>query len=360
MRRVLPTLVSSILLLAACGGSADDELSAAAGGAGAAGAAGGAGGTGGTAGSSGAGGNPAAEMDAACSASAAATCEKREACRAGEATRLWGSVDACTARTKAACVAGLAAPDAGATAATTTACAASITSASCTDWLSPKPLAGCGPYQGKRVDGAACTYGAQCTSGTCQNPSGGLCGACAPLPKAGDPCGDNVGCGATDLKCDTDTMKCMVPSGAGAACGKGLAPCGTELSCIGATATKQGACTADATTVGAACDPKSETAPDCDKAKGLYCDKTTKKCAQAAVAQPGSPCGAVGDLGTICTGGSVCIVPSGTKTGTCTPLAKDGAACDTTLGPTCLAPARCVITSGTAGTCQLPDATKCP
>ena len=72
--------------------------------------------------------------------------------------------------------------------------------------------------------------------------------------------------------------------------------------------------------------------------------------------------------GLICQAGGLCAEPlndAGTAAnmGTCIAPAADGAACDNdpTKGPPCLAPAKCVptSTSGTAGTCTVPDATKC-
>jgi hypothetical protein len=46
-------------------------------------------------------------------------------------------------------------------------------------------------------------------------------------------------------------------------------------------------------------------------------------------------------------------------TGTCKADAADGAACDVALGPNCTTPARCVPTSGTAGTCVVPLGSSC-
>ena len=56
-------------------------------------------------------------------------------------------------------------------------------------------------------------------------------------------------------------------------------------------------------------------------------------------------------------------IATGSAIGTCKASVVENApnpACDTTLGPGCLAPARCVVAAGgTAGTCIVPVATMC-
>ena len=48
------------------------------------------------------------------------------------------------------------------------------------------------------------------------------------------------------------------------------------------------------------------------------------------------------------------------QTGTCKADVGAGAACDTTLGPACKPPGRCVTgASSSAGTCMTPDPTAC-
>lgn len=345
-------LSTATLLTVACGGS--DDSAAPSGSSGASGAAGGSAGTGGAAAGAGGGASDAT----ACAALAKANCAKRETCRASEATRAFGSVTDCETRLAAACVVALGAPDTGGSKDQTTACAAATDAASCDAWLAELPVAGCGPAVGKRADGAACTYPGQCASSHCATPSGAACGTCAPMPKAGDTCGNGLGCGATALRCDNATDVCVVPVVVGGVCAKGQA-CAEGASCIGATKDTMGTCTADAKAVGAACAPKQDTAPDCDKTSGLYCDKTTSMCAKDLVALPGASCGNVGDALTLCSEKSACIVPTGQKSGTCVAFAADGASCDTAVGPLCLAPSRCVVTSGTAGTCKQPDPAAC-
>jgi hypothetical protein len=121
---------------------------------------------------------------------------------------------------------------------------------------------------------------------------------------------------------------------------------------------------AAASAVGATCDPTARTAPGCDRSRGLFCNATSKTCTAVTFAANGAACGVGADGNLIdCTGG-VCygstIGGANPTMGTCKSDATDGAACDTTNGPGCVAPARCVTGAGsTAGTCTLPDATKC-
>jgi hypothetical protein len=123
-----------------------------------------------------------------------------------------------------------------------------------------------------------------------------------------------------------------------------------------------GTCTADATTVGAACDSAHKAMASCNGNMGLACiptaaGSTVGKCATITLAMAGQPCGAMGTPETgfaDCTAGGMCVNKG------CVAPAADGAACDSALGPPCLNPAKCVPTAaGTAGTCVVPDATMC-
>jgi hypothetical protein len=80
-----------------------------------------------------------------------------------------------------------------------------------------------------------------------------------------------------------------------------------------------------------------------------------------AFSAPGGSCGISGSMPTACTAGSVCrgsATPSGAI---CVAVAADGDACDLSMGPTCLPPARCVVPAGggVRGTCVPPDAKTC-
>jgi hypothetical protein len=66
-----------------------------------------------------------------------------------------------------------------------------------------------------------------------------------------------------------------------------------------------------------------------------------------------------------CKAGGLCVKAApNDKTGVCKTAAADGAACDNdpAIGPPCLPPAKCVVpsgSSGTAGTCTVPNAATC-
>jgi len=183
---------------------------------------------------------------------------------------------------------------------------------------------------------------------------------CAELPGVGDSCADS-GC-APNQVCVSSTMTCQVAVAAGGACSADL-PCVNGYACVGAVASTNtmGTCDVQPTTVGAACDPKRQTAADCDTDSGVVCDTATDQCvAQPAVAA-GMTCGDVNGVQTRCAGAGMCVKPPSSTQGTCVAPAADGAACDSAAGPGCLTPAKCVPTSsgGTAGTCVLPSDPTC-
>jgi hypothetical protein len=127
--------------------------------------------------------------------------------------------------------------------------------------------------------------------------------------------------------------------------------------------TTMGTCMQAGTTVGATCDPRTRTGPGCEGALGLYCNAMMLKCASETFAAANAACGTNTTDGSVtgCSGGGQCVGATATAMGTCKAPAADGQACDTTNGPPCLAPARCVTGGGTAttGTCQLNDAAMC-
>jgi hypothetical protein len=112
--------------------------------------------------------------------------------------------------------------------------------------------------------------------------------------------------------------------------------------------------------------------PNCSGEVGLACIPTAKgsavgTCQMVQLAASGAPCGDVGAMpitGVIaCGAGGECIGAGSGTMGTCLAAAADGSACnsDATVGPPCLAPAKCVPTGSgsTIGTCTLPNATTC-
>ncbi len=151
-------------------------------------------------------------------------------------------------------------------------------------------------------------------------------------------------------------------------------PCVNGTQCVGLVATMalSGTCQPSVATVGATCDPTRKTMAGCEAVAGLACiptgtGATMDACQPVTLASPGTTCGAIGKpVRSVvdCQAGGLCKkVATTDATGTCVAPASEGAACnvDPTIGPLCLAPSKCVMTSpgGTAGTCTTPDATKC-
>jgi hypothetical protein len=298
--------------------------------------------------------------DAACTQLSAARCQRLAACSTADLGKRFADLASCEARQQLACLAGLDAPDTGATPATADACAATIPTESCPQFLGNDPTDACLPQTGARAQGAACEFSGQCSTMFCAVSSTAACGTCQAKPVAGTSCA-SAGCGP-GLVCVASTQLCQVPVAAAGACSADL-PCTQGTTCVGADAGTgvMGSCMAELTTAGATCDPKRATGPDCSSDAGFTCDTTTKQCVAQPVVAAGMTCGPVAGVATRCAAGAMCVKPSGSTTGTCVAPAADGAACDSVAGPGCLYPAKCVAasTGGTAGTCELPGDPSC-
>lgn len=321
---------------------------------------------------------PSAAM--ACADLAHAQCTERETCSMDGFLnkRTYGDEATCEARVAPTCVANLGAKGTAQTPAKIEGCVAQFSSYTCTDFLDGNPPAGCVPPAGTLANGAACGASAQCSSSYCSIPQDQVCGTCAALPVAGAPCQIGADCGR-NLACATPTGAssgtCAPFALSGAACLTGTSPCAAGLACVGdVEATKtMGSCKPQGTKVGDACDGSRKTLANCDGTLGLVCIPAAKgspvgTCQNITLVDAGATCGDVGAMPITgfadCHSGAVCIKNApADPTGKCVAPAADGAACDSdpAKGPPCLAPARCVPTSstGTAGTCKVPDATKC-
>jgi hypothetical protein len=318
----------------------------------------------------------------ACADSAKARCAQNDKCTNSVADKnKYGDEATCESRLTAQCVKNLGAPGSGATPATVESCAQTIPTETCSAYLGNDPADTCLPPMGTVANGGACGLGAQCVSTYCRIPAHASCGTCDDAPKAGDPCGPTGECGARNgLQCVNDT--CIAQGALNAACDKDN-PCGPDLTCVGAKAATKGTCTAPVAMVGAACDPNKATGPGCDLTQGLYCKPVMKQCAAVTFATDGQPCGEVSGALVICQAGSCIIPPAGSgsdggidaglddggaeggttapRQGTCKAFAMDGQSCDTSGGPLCMNPARCVYASDASatGTCTLPDPSAC-
>jgi hypothetical protein len=297
---------------------------------------------------------------AACQTLAQARCQRLAACSAADLAKRYPDEATCEMRIELSCTAALGAANTGATPNTVETCAASLPDEACPAFLAADQTDACMPQTGTRATGAACEFPAQCASMYCAIASDSLCGQCAALPQVGDSCADQ-GC-APNQVCVASTMTCQVAVADGGACTADL-PCVEGDACVGANAgtNTMGSCKAQPTTVGAACDPKRQTAADCNIDAGVVCDTTSDQCVAQPIVAAGMTCGDVAGVPTRCAAGGTCVKPTGSTTGTCVAPAADGAACDTAAGPGCLTPAKCVPTStgGTAGTCELPADPTC-
>jgi hypothetical protein len=390
MKRTSSSLFAFAALLAACGGSTNDTTPPPSGDAGAAGDAAPIDGGGGA--NEGGGTTP---ISVACADQARARCQRLDSCTDNTwVTVHYGDEATCESRLAAQCVSSLGASGQGNSAPNVEACAQSLASVSCADLFDDNPQGPCAAQTGQLANGAACGASGQCQSSYCAIPATATCGTCAAPPKAGDACATTGECGSRGgLTCLSGV--CVALGAQGAACDKST-PCGFGLSCVGATKTAQGTCQTAAGTVGAACDPRGQTAARCNGTLDLVCDPASKQCVQESVVAANQPCGALGNGAYArCGASGVCEVSGGggndagagdgggsdagggdagtsdggagdagpppPQAGTCVPAAPDGASCDVANGPPCLPPARCVVSTdgGTAGTCVMPDATTC-
>ncbi len=299
--------------------------------------------------------------DEACTDLAHARCTRLAACSMTAVQTRFGDAATCEAQEKLSCANALSAPSNGNTPTHDEACSQAVGTWACADFLdNTTPPPACQQQTGALAAGAPCAFPGQCQTGFCAIVPGSACGACAAAPTAGASCAELTTCGP-GLTCTTDTQTCAVFAAAGGTCGAGQ-PCGAGLSCVGANATAgvKGKCQASATQVGATCDPTLKTGAGCDRNAGLVCNGQTKQCAAVVVAAGGQPCGSVNGQPQLC-GAGTCIGASAGQPGTCVADASEGGACDLASGPDCVVLARCVLGSdgGTAGTCQINDASSC-
>lgn len=286
----------------------------------------------------------------ACDEFSKAFCDVYQKCLPIFVTAGFGDVATCVARISKSCPATFDAPQTSANPNKISTCAGAVKVLSCEAISSATPAA-CIPDPGGLVDGATCIDDAQCKSTWCAKTEDSHCGKCTTQPKAGQPCIKlTSSTGATETECgrNLNCTKdiCVAPLGSGSACTDATS-CAIGLVCFSGKCVSAGK-------AGQSCDPEGKTAVSCDFLQGVFCNPSTKVCQEYAKSSAGQPCGVVSGEFKICTGGSKCIVPSGAMQGTCMAPAIDGGACDTTKGPDCVAPAKCI-----GGVCKLPDPSLC-
>jgi hypothetical protein len=281
-------------------------------------------------------------------------------------TYLWqvrygGDDGPCEAREKQYCLDAFAAPSTGKTAQGTEDCVAALAGVACADFLANKIPAACVPHPGGLGNAASCAFDSQCTSGFCAISQGFACGKCAPPTKAGDSCAATGLC-ATETNgqyCTATTQVCTTPVEQSGACDGTNTLCAGGLTCVGLATAPMGTCAPAATTLGADCAPVAQGGAGCDRNHGMQCDGMTKKCAAMTFASTGEACGTINGYVVPCASEGVCNISTGQTKGTCVAAAADGAACDTAVGPGCAYRSQCVVSSGTAGTCQPPIGAAC-
>jgi hypothetical protein len=346
--------------------------------------------------------SPGTGVAQACADVALARCSQGSECTLPEGTTGTGfnilenygeDPQTCIARQTLACTDGLIAPGTGNSPTKVEACVAEFGGYTCQKFFDNQPPTECA-VTGSHANGASCTFNGQCLSGYCQGTKTSVCGACADPPAVGADCSASV-CWQGQ-RCLASTQKCAAVVAMNGVC-DATHPCDRGFVCFGADAatSTSGTCLAAGTHVGQSC---GGTLPACDPTLGLYCGGPAgaKTCMQvvygtatgspdggadaSSAGKDAGPAGADAGAGVPCgvlpSGTHVgCVaggcytatgVASGTDLGACKPFAADNAACDSTVGPDCMPPARCVATGGgstdggSAGTCLVPTASMCP
>ncbi len=278
--------------------------------------------------------------DQACTDAATTLCNKIDSCSPLFIQLQYGDAATCIARAKLSCTQNLATPGTSDTPAFIEGCGNAYGSLSCADvfGIAANPPAACQAAPGTVANGGACGVNDQCQSTACKIDGTTGCGTCAVRANSGESCANGVPC-AVGLTC-AGNQTCVTPGALNDACDAASKPCKGGLVCDGGTCKTPQPAGAPCTGAGTG---------NCDGTQGLYCSNS--QCKQALTAKAGQTCGIDLQAGTYtaCTGGSVC-----TSNNVCSAVAADGAACDDTKGPTCLAPARCM-----SGICTVVNPASC-
>jgi len=309
--------------------------------------------------SSGSGGSGATTggIPSVCPAYATAICDLYGSCSNGwYVSTEFGDQAACVASYELSCAQRLAAPGTALTSADILSCSQGLPTESCDALYSNNPEEVCSAPAGKTPLNGACEVAAQCASAYCAIPNNAFCGTCQPTPIAGADC-SQFGC-PPGLQCLADVQTCAPAVADGGAC-NASGDCQYGLTCL--TKAKICAPTADG---GQACDTSGKIGPGCNDNLGLVCQKIGDggMCALKELADAGQPCGTLSDSGvaTNCLDRGTCEKAADSGVGTCLAAAATGADCDTSAGPDCQLPGRCIISGGgTSGTCQLLSSAVC-
>jgi hypothetical protein len=293
---------------------------------------------------------------AACATIALDRCTKVMTCSPPDLQKQFGTEQVCLTREQLACGDNVNAVDTGATPEGILACAAALTAESCAVFLSPGAPSACiftGPNSG------TCSFESQCGTQFCAVGAHAQCGLSEAYPVVGTSCVDSE-CGEKGLVCDKNTSKCAQPALQNQTCNPTI-PCAHALACVGSINGSNGRCELEVTTLGGSCDFTRRNLPSCNIDVGLTCSHATNKCVMQPIVAAGKTCGQVNSIDTACIGGTHCFIPRNQTSGKCVADAPEGMACNTSAGPDCFFPARCMwsTATGPTGTCQLPGTTSC-
>ena len=307
------------------------------------------------------GGNP----SAACATYASALCAFLSQCEPEDLVVDYGSSSGCETEQTSLCLTNVAAPGAGITTSWLSACGTSYTSQAGACASGPVPIAVPTPGDACAVTGAgaagsACGINDQCQSDSCVR-SGSLCGVCTSVVNAGATCGGSSGAScARGLVCGANGV-CLTEVGIDAGCdGDVTTTCQTGASCVLASKdATQGACLANGTKAGTACNTDGIGQPKCSEVGGFYCDPQNQCAAYSFL--DGGACGEVKDAGL--PGGaeySFCVDALCVDK-TCQAPGAAGSACVYEQDPGCRSGTTCVTADpvdGGAGNCT-PNSLTC-
>lgn len=289
-------------------------------------------------------GSASISADAACEDASKAYCAKIDECAPFFVKLAFGDVATCVSRFEIICVPGFSANGTTATPSRLSQCATEAKTLTCDEVLGRKLPLSCRTEPGSLADGAPCGVDAQCKGKLCRLSTGNVCGACSTVGGGGAACERDEDC---DSELGCADKKCVTFAKAGS-------PCSATQPCLRSLACNKGTCAAPLA-AGAACEPSLDQSQNpCDGAKGFFCHGGTKVCTSVGTAAAGGECGFIDNGIVLCTAGADCKTTPPAVSGTCQAAAADGATCDDTKGPKCLAPARCV-----GGVCKISDPASC-
>jgi hypothetical protein len=264
----------------------------------------GGGGSGGAGEAAGTGGAAGGVTGNACADSVAKFCTRIQDCEPGDfaLSGFTGLAD-CVAFFRPPCDDALAAPHTGETAALVQQCGDGLAAQSCADVVQGKIVPACIARGGTIAAGGSCNNDWQCASGRCWAPFADMCGTCATVASADQPCQVDADFGAVcpkDLLCAHTLASGTTPvCTSRVAMGDGCAEtqvCPANAYCDPTTQV----CT-QLPALGQACDPTA--VYDCDPTQAAAtCDGVMSLCVPVAAAPVGQACGTVNGTETRCDG----------------------------------------------------------